>query len=63
MIFLEKSNNIDLNNNKNIIILAAVLTLGVSGVICDFGVISFGTTALAMIIGVILNLVLKEKAN
>ena len=58
-----KDSNIDLNNNKNIIILAAVLTLGVSGVICDFGVVSFGTTALAMIIGVILNLVLKEKAN
>ena len=56
-----KDNNIDLNNNKNIIILAAVLTLGVSGAVCNFGVISIGTTALAMLVGIILNLVLKEE--
>ena len=56
-----KDNNIDLNNNKNITILAAVLTLGVSGAVCNFGVVSIGTTALAMIVGIVLNLVLKEK--
>lgn len=55
-----KDNDIDLNNNKNIIILASVLTLGVSGAVCDFGIVSIGTTALAMIIGIILNLILKE---
>ena len=58
-----KDNDIDLNNNKNIIILAAVLTLGVSGAVCNFGVVSIGTTALAMIVGIILNLILKEKNN
>lgn len=56
-----KDNDIDLNNNKNIIILAAVLTLGVSGAVCNFGIVSIGTTALAMIVGIILNLVLKEE--
>ena len=56
-------NHIDLiHNNKNITIVASVLTLGVSGAVCNFGVVSIGTTALAMIIGIILNLVLKEKA-
>ena len=55
-----KDSGIDLNNNKNVIILASVLTLGVSGVVCNFGVVSFGTTALAMIVGIILNLILKE---
>jgi len=55
-----KDSNIDLNNNKNIIILASVLTLGVSGAVCDFGVVSIGTTALAMIVGVVLNLILKN---
>lgn len=55
------SNNIDLvHNNKNILIVASVLTLGVSGAVCDFGVVSIGTTALAMIVGIILNLILKE---
>ena len=55
-----KDNNIDLNNNKNITILASVLTLGVSGAVCNFGVVSIGTTALAMIVGIVLNLILKE---
>lgn len=57
-----KDNNIDFNNNKNVVILASILTLGVSGAICDFGVISFGTTALAMIVGIVLNLILKDKS-
>lgn len=56
-----KDNNIDLNNNKNVTIIASVLTLGVSGAVCNFGVISIGTTALAMIVGIILNLILREK--
>ena len=54
------NSNIDYNNNKNLIIIATILTLGVSGVVLDFGIISFGTTALAMIIGIILNLILKD---
>ncbi len=58
-----KDNNIDLNNNKNVTIIASVLTLGVSGAVCNFGVVSIGTTALAMIVGIILNLILKEKTN
>ena len=56
-----KDSNIDLNNNKNVTIIASVLTLGVSGAVCDFGVVSIGTTALAMIVGIILNLILREK--
>lgn len=55
-----KDSNIDLNNNKNVTIIAAVLTLGVSGAVCNFGVVSIGTTALAMIVGIVLNLILKE---
>lgn len=56
-----KDSNIDLNNNKNVTIIASVLTLGVSGVVCNFGIVSIGTTALAMLVGIILNLILKEK--
>ena len=58
-----KDNNIDLNNNKNVTIIASVLTLGVSGAVCNFGVVSIGTTALAMLTGVCLNLLLKEKSK
>ena len=58
-----KDNNIDLNNNKNVTIIASVLTLGVSGAVCNFGVVSIGTTALAMIVGIVLNLILKEEKS
>ena len=58
-----KDNDIDLGNNKNVTIIASVLTLGVSGAVCNFGVVSIGTTALAMIVGIVLNLILKEKTN
>ena len=58
-----KDNNIDLNNNKNVTIIASVLTLGVSGAVCNFGIVSIGTTALAMLVGIILNLILKEKKD
>lgn len=56
-----KDSNIDLNDNKNVTIIASVLTLGVSGTVFDFGVVSIGTTALAMIVGIVLNLILKER--
>ena len=55
-----KDSGIDLNNNKNVTILASILTLGVSGVVCNFGIISLGTTALAMIVGIVLNIILKN---
>ena len=55
-----KDSNINLNNNKNVTIIAAVLTLGVSGAVCNFGVVSIGTTALAMIVGIVLNLILQD---
>lgn len=58
-----KDSNIDLNNNKNVTIIASILTLGVSGVVCNFGVVSIGTTALAMIVGIILNLILKDNSK
>lgn len=53
------NSNIDLNNTKNLLIISVVLTVGVSGI--KFLVPSFGGVALAMILGVILNLILKEK--
>jgi uracil permease len=53
------NSNIDFNNAKNDLILASVLTLGVGGVVLDFGFISFGTTALALIVGVVLNVILQ----
>ena len=57
-------NKVDLiNNNKNITIVASVLTIGVSGAVCNFGIVSLGTTALAMIVGIGLNILLKDNKS
>lgn len=58
---LQKTN---LNNQKNLIIVSSVLSLGISGIVVGGNTISFSATALALIIGVILNFILKdEKEN
>ena len=51
----------DLNVQKNLIIVSSVLSLGISGLVVGGATISFSATALALIVGIILNLVLKEK--
>ena len=53
------NNKVDLENNKNLIIVSVVLTVGVSGVF--FLSASFAGVSLAMVLGVILNLILKDK--
>ena len=50
----------DLNVQKNLIIVSTVLSLGISGLVVGGEVISFSATALALIAGIILNIVLKE---
>jgi uracil permease len=51
----------DLNIQKNLIIVSTVLSLGISGLVVGGSVVSFSATALALIVGVILNVILKEK--
>lgn len=51
----------DLNIQKNLIIVSTVLSLGISGLVVGGTTISFSATALALIVGIILNLILKDK--
>ena len=53
----------DLNKQKNLIIVSTVLSLGISGLVVGGATISFSATALGLIVGIILNLMLKEKKN
>ena len=52
--------NVDLSRNKNLVVVSAILTTGIGGIVFRVGIVSFSSTALALIIGVILNLILKE---
>lgn len=51
---------VDLNHQKNLILVSVVLSLGVSGLAIGGEVVSLSATALALVAGVILNLILKE---
>ena len=53
------TNKVDLDKNKNLIVISVILTVGVSGII--FLDAAFGGVALAMVLGVILNLILRTK--
>lgn len=52
------NNKTDLENNKNVIIVSVILTIGVSGIFLFSN--SFTGVSLAMVVGVILNLILRE---
>lgn len=53
--------DVDLNNNKNLIICSVVMSIGISGIALGSGTFSLSGTALALLVGIILNLILKEK--
>ena len=52
---------VDLGNQKNLIICSVVLALGISGIVIGNDVFSLSGTALALIAGILLNLMLKEE--
>lgn len=51
---------VDFNSQKNLIICSVVLSLGISGVVLGGETFSLSGTALALLAGVVLNLILKE---
>lgn len=55
--------SVDFNNQKNLIISSVVISLGISGVVVGNDTFHLSGTALALIAGIILNFVLKEKNN
>lgn len=53
----------DLEDNKNLIVVSVILTTGIGGLVVSAGTISVAGVALSMILGVILNLILKSKKD
>lgn len=53
---------IDLNNQKNLIIVSSVLSIGISGIAIGGVTFALSGTAFALVFGIILNLILKEKS-
>ena len=55
--------SVDFSNQKNLIISSVVMSLGISGVVVGNDTFHLSGTALALIVSIILNFVLKEKNN
>ena len=53
--------DVDLNNSKNLILVSVVLSIGISGIVLGGDTFSLSGTALALVTGIILNLILKER--
>ena len=52
---------VDLNDNKNLTIVSVVLSFGISGIAIGGSTFALSGVALALIVGVVLNLILKNK--
>jgi len=52
---------VDLNEQKQLIIVSTILSIGISGIILGNNVVTFSGTALALIVGILLNIFLKNK--
>lgn len=55
------NNRIDFGNTKNIFVASVILVAGIGGLNITIGSISITSTAVAMILGIILNVILKDK--
>ena len=55
------NSNINYANVGNVMVVASILTIGIGGFAVNFGAFSFSGVSLAMIVGVIMNLIINRK--
>ena len=54
-------NDIDLSNNRNLVIISVILVIGISNLTISFAGLEFAGMGLAALVGIILNLILPEE--
>ena len=57
---IKQLQSVDFNNNKNLLISGIVLSVGISGIVLGGETFSLSGTALAVVLGIIFNLILKD---
>ena len=57
---LKMIQSVDLNQNKNLFVVSTILIAGVGGLTLQFGKITLTTVACALILGIIVNLIVKK---
>ena len=63
---LKMVQKVDLNENKNLFVVSAILIAGIGGLSLTFGKITLTAVATSLILGIIVNLILsgkKEEVN
>ncbi len=60
---LKMIQKVDLNENKNLFVVSVILISGVGGLVLTFGQITITTTACALILGILTNLMISGKKN
>lgn len=54
------NNSVDLDNSKNLLLVSIPIAIGLGDIVIGNDILSFSGTALSLIVGVILNLILKD---
>lgn len=60
---LKMFKHIDLDDNRNLFVVATILICGIGGLILDFGVLQITSIATALILGIIVNLLVSKKSK
>jgi uracil permease len=55
--------NVNLEENKNLFVVSAILIAGIGGLSLTFGAVTLTPVATALILGIITNIILSKKAD
>ena len=58
---LKMIQTVDLNKEHNLFVVSSILVLGIGGFMLDFGALKITSIAASLIVGIIVNQLLKEK--
>ncbi|MBQ6801673.1 MAG: uracil-xanthine permease, partial [Oscillospiraceae bacterium] len=58
---LKMIQTVDLNKEHNLFVVSSILVLGIGGFMLDFGALQITSIAASLIVGIIVNQLLKEK--
>ena len=60
---LKMVQKVDLNESKNLFVVSSILVTGIGGLTLNFGAVQITSIATALIIGILTNLIVKDKAE
>ena len=60
---LKMIQSVDLGEDRNLFVVAAILVLGIGGLVLNFGALKVTSVAAALIVGIIVNQILKSKSE